>query len=84
MILRVEGVRKLCEELTLLVVQLRGYHHPNDDNLVATTVLAQKRHTLAPQLKGLPGLCTGWDAQLLSAVEGRHLQIFAEGGLGHI
>ena len=40
-------------------------------------------HTLAPQAHFLPARAPGGDGELLRAVQGLHLELGAQGGLGH-
>ncbi len=52
--------------------------------MIAASAAAQVRHTLSAQVEDLARLRARGNLQLLVAVEGRHIHIRAEGGLGHV
>src|SRR5215211_7029966 len=73
---------ELAQQLALLARELLGHGHLEADQQVAAALAAAAGHAPAPDPEGAAVLGARRDLEGHRAVQGRHLQLGAEGGLG--
>src|SRR5262245_12466797 len=80
----VERAGELLEQLALLVGQLLRHRDAHPDLVVAAAVAAQVRHPALLESDHAPALGTGRNLDPGCPVDGRHLDLVAERGLGDV